>query len=253
MAKGAVLVTGGAVRIGAQICCQLAQCGYEPIIHANNSLEAAQDLQHQIRAQGQKANLIIGDLSDDAFVADLINQAHAIAQSPLLGLINNASVFEPDLAIDFSSEGWDKHFKINALVPCKLAQDFANTLGNGKSGAIINILDQRIFRPNPLFFTYNLSKNTLAAATKTMAQSFAPNIRVNAIAPGPTLMNSRQAPSDFAGQTEATLLQTGSPPQAIAETVVFLLEAKHITGQILAVDSGQSLIWQTPDIEGINE
>lgn len=253
MGKGVVLITGGAARIGAQISRHLAGLGYEPIIHANRSIEAAQRLVQDLRLLGHKAHMVVGDLEDDVFVEGLLDHAQSIAQLPLMALVNNASVFEPDLATDFTPEQWNKNFKINAMVPCQLAQKFANSLGEQGRGAIVNILDQRIFRPNPLFFTYSLSKNTLAAATKTMAQSFAPNIRVNAIAPGPALMNSRQAESDFAAQTNATLLQNGSPPLAIAEAVAFLLEATHITGQILAVDGGQSLIWQTPDIQGITE
>ena len=253
MEKGAIIITGGAARIGAEISRHLAGLGYEPIVHANKSVDAAQKLVLDLRSLGLKANMVIGDLHDDVFVASLIGQAQSIAQSPLVALVNNASVFEPDLATDFSQVQWEKHFKINALVPCQLAQNFAKAMVGQGEGAIINILDQRIFRPNPLFFSYNLSKNTLAAATKTMAQAFAPNIRVNAIAPGPAIANSRQRESDFAAQTNATLLRTGSPPSAIAEAVAFLLEARHITGQILAVDGGQSLIWQTPDIEGIME
>ena len=251
--KGAVLVTGGAIRIGEHICRHLANNGYEPIVHANTNIDAAQNLAKELRSKRCNANIVIGNLNNDDFVAGLIEQAQSVARTKLVGLINNASIFEPDLAMNFTQDTWDEHFRINALVPCLLAQNFANVIGERQNCGIVNILDQRIFRPNPLFFTYGLAKSTLAAATKTMAQAFAPHIRVNSIAPGPSLMNSRQTESDFAAQCDATLLQNGSPPSAIAEAVVFLLEARHITGQILAVDGGQSLVWRAPDIEGINE
>lgn len=251
--KGSVLITGGAKRIGREICLYLAQNKYEMIIHTNHSIDEANELMAQIAANGGNAKIIQGDLDDDDFTNGLIEKASKIAQTNLIGLINNASVFENDDALYFTQSDWQKHFKINAMVPCLLAQNFAKIKANQNQGVVINILDQRIFRPNPLFFTYTLSKNTLATATKTMAQAYAPNIRVNAIAPGPSLQNSRQKDSDFQAQIAASILKTGSPPQAIAQTVHFLLEAQHITGQIIAVDGGQSLIWSAPDIEGINE
>lgn len=250
--KGAVLITGGAKRLGREIARHLAQNGYEIIIQANNSATEAQELCNEIRANGGVSGFIIGDLENQDFVQSLIGAAAQIANAPLYGLVNNASIFENDDAQSFTKTMWDRHFAINAMVPCKLAQSFANLLGK-QTGAIINMLDQRVFRPNPLFFTYTLSKNTLLTATKTMAQAFAPNIRVNAIAPGPSLKNARQSEADFAAQTNATILENGSPPIAIAEAALFLLEAAHTTGQILAVDGGQSLIWLAPDIEGVNE
>lgn len=250
--KGAVLITGGAKRLGREIARHLAQNGYEIIIQANNSSKEAEELCQEIRGFDGAASYIIGNLEDQGFVQGLIAMAVKSASSPLFGLVNNASVFENDDAQSFTNTMWDKHFTINAMVPCQLAQNFANHLGT-KKGAVINMLDQRVFRPNPLFFTYSLSKNTLLAATKTMAQAFAPNIRVNAIAPGPSLQNARQTEADFAAQTQATILTNGSPPIAIAEAARYLLEAEHTTGQTIAVDGGQSLIWLAPDIEGVNE
>ncbi len=250
--KGAVLITGGAKRLGREIARHLAKDGYEIIIQANNSAIDAEALCKEIKDLGGAAISIIGNLEDQSFAHGLIANAAKFAKSPLYGLINNASIFENDDAQNFTKAMWDRHFTINAMVPCQLAQNFANHIGD-RAGAIINMLDQRVFRPNPLFFTYSLSKNTLFAATKTMAQAFAPNIRVNAIAPGPSLQNVRQTEADFAAQTQATILKNGSPPIAIAEAARYLLEAEHTTGQTIAVDGGQSLIWLAPDIEGVNE
>lgn len=250
--NSAILVTGGAIRVGAAISRHLARAGYEIIIHANSSSKEAELLCEEICKGGAKAKFIIGDLGNTEFVAGLINAATKIAETPLLGLINNASVFENDNANDFTNQSWDRHFTINAQVPCQLSQKFAQQLGKNH-GVIVNIIDQRVFRPNPLFFSYSLSKQALLAATKSMAQAFAPNIRVNGIAPGPSLQNSRQAPEDFAAQVNATILKTGSPPEAIAQATEYLLAAAHVTGQIIAVDGGQSLIWNAPDIDGIKE
>ena len=250
--NGAVLITGGAKRLGREIARHLAKNGYEIIIQANNSVIDAESLCREINDLGGTADFIIGNLEDQNFVQSLIVDAAKLAKSQLFGLVNNASIFESDEAQTFTKEMWDRHFTINAMVPCQLAQNFASHIGEQK-GAIINLLDQRVFRPNPLFFTYSLSKSALLCATKTMAQSFAPNIRVNAIAPGPSLQNGRQSEADFAAQTDATILKSGSPPIAIAEAAAYLLGANHTTGQTIAVDGGQSLIWLAPDIEGVNE
>jgi NAD(P)-dependent dehydrogenase (short-subunit alcohol dehydrogenase family) len=250
--KKSILITGSAKRIGRIIALYLAKNGYEIIIHANNSIAEANSLANEIKQNSGLAQIIIGDLSDNDFVAKLISQAQNIALNPLFALINNASIFENDSARDFNDAQLQEQMNINLFVPLKLARDFYNIL-NGQTGHIINILDQRVLKPNPYFFTYNLSKMGLASATKTMAQEFAPNIRVNAIAPGPSIKNIRQSTQDFEKQCQATILGTGSPPQEIAKSVLFILEANSITGQIIAVDGGQHLTWQTPDIEGINE
>lgn len=248
----AIIVTGGAKRIGHEIAIHLAKMGYEIILHANNSLFGAQETAKKIEELGVKCSIILGDLLDMNFTENFFEKLVELTDTPIVGLINNASIFENDSADCFTSDAWDMHFAINAKVPCILASGLKKYLGNNK-GFVVNLLDQRVFKLNPYFFTYTLSKMALYSATKTMAQSFAPNIRVNGIAPGPTIANVRQSKADFDRQVSATLLENGSPPTEIAKAVGFLCEAEHITGQIIAVDGGQSLMWQTPDVEGIKE
>lgn len=250
--RKAILITGAAKRIGRGLALGFAQKGYDIFIHVHSSISEAIELQEEIRGLGVNCEIIRGDLSSSECVSRMIDEARELIDRPLFGLINCASVFEPDSASDFTIEQFEMHQKVNLLAPLLLAKSF-NKQCNGSEGVILNILDQRVFRPNPLFFTYSLSKMGLMAATKTMAQEFAPNIRVNAIAPGPTIKNIRQSDEDFKAQCKASLLQNGSPLEDILDAALYLFEAKSVTGQIIAVDGGQSLIWQTPDIEGIME
>jgi NAD(P)-dependent dehydrogenase (short-subunit alcohol dehydrogenase family) len=186
-------------------------------------------------------------------VNDLIEKASEAMGAPITGLINNASIFQDDTAHDFTPESWNRHFDIHVRAPCELTRKLATSLPEGISGSVVNIIDQRVFKLTPNFFSYTLSKSALATATKTLAQTFAPYLRVNGVAPGPIIRNVRQSEEDFQKQVDATLLRTGSPPMAVVEAVAFLLEAQHITGQVMAVDGGQSLIWQTPDVFGVVE
>jgi NAD(P)-dependent dehydrogenase (short-subunit alcohol dehydrogenase family) len=136
----------------------------------------------------------------------------------------------------------------NLRAPILLAQHFARSLPEDEAGLIINMIDMRVLKLNPLFFTYTLSKSALFAATKTLAQSFAPNIRVNGIGPGPTLENVHQKPDEFAAEAQATLTQKGSNPDEIIKTLRYLIDADSVTGQMIASDGGQHLMWQTPDV-----
>ncbi len=247
-----VLITGAAKRIGRNIAIGCALDGYDILLHANSSRVDAVELREYIVSLGVECEIIVGNLIDDTFVNEIFDVAKKWKARPVFALINCASIFEQDSARDFTIEQFESHQKINLLAPLLLSKNFFNQT-EGQSGTIINILDQRVLKPNPLFFTYTLSKMGLTAATRTMAQEFAPNVRVNAIAPGPSIKNFRQSEADFEAQKNATLLKIGSPPEAITDAVLFLLSAKSVTGQIIAIDSGQSLVWQTPDIEGINE
>ncbi len=153
---------------------------------------------------------------------------------PLTRLVNNASVFEPDEIETTGEETWSRHFEVNLRAPVFLARDFAHQVPVGREGAVVNIIDQRVLSPNPLFFSYTLSKAALFTATKTMAQALAPRIRVNAVGPGPTLPSSRQSADDIARQSVAVPLGGGPSPEDIAEAVLFLANARKVTGQMLA-------------------
>jgi NAD(P)-dependent dehydrogenase (short-subunit alcohol dehydrogenase family) len=249
----AILVTGAARRVGALVARRLAERGTAVVLHANTRLDEAEALAGSLRANGGEVVAVAADLADRRAVAGLMDKARAALGRPLTGLVNNASTFENDEAHDFTPQSWDRHMEVNLHAPCVLARDLHAQLAQSSHGAVVNLLDQRVFKPTPLFFTYALSKAGLHAATTTLAQALAPRVRVNAVAPGPTLRNTRQNEADFAKQVNATPLQTGSPPDAVADAVLWLLDAGHVTGQTLAVDGGQSLIWQTPDVVGIVE
>jgi NAD(P)-dependent dehydrogenase (short-subunit alcohol dehydrogenase family) len=244
------LVTGGAKRIGRAVVEALAGAGFGVVIHANRSAAEGEALAASIRAGGGRAAMIKADLAEPAEVDGLVAAATA-ALGPLTLLVNNASEFVEDHVGSLTREVWNRQFRVNLQTPAFLAQDFAARAPEG--AAIVNIIDQRVFKPTPQFFSYGLTKAGLLAATQSMAQALAPRIRVNAVAPGPSLANIRQAPEDFAKQTAATLLGEGSPPAAIAEAVLYLARARAVTGVTLPVDGGQRLIWKTPDVWGVSE
>jgi NAD(P)-dependent dehydrogenase (short-subunit alcohol dehydrogenase family) len=171
------------------------------------------------------------------------------ALGPLTLLVNNASLFEDDRAESFDLDLFDRHMAINLRAPLQLARDFAAQVPAHQEAAIINIIDQRVWRLNPLFFSYTLSKSALWSATQTMAQAFAPRIRVNAVGPGPTLANHMQGADTFAREALATPLARAIDPTEIANAVCFLAQARGVTGQMIAVDGGQHLAWKTPDVE----
>ncbi|MDQ0509670.1 SDR family oxidoreductase [Ancylobacter amanitiformis] len=253
-ARPVALVTGGGIRIGRAICLSLASAGYDLVIHARHADAPAQAclqavLQAGLQAGlagGARAAIITGDLADSAAVAALLPAATA-ALGPVSLLVNNASEFHPDGVGELDLARWDRHFAVNLRAPVFLAEAFAAQLPADRPGAIVNLIDQRVLKPTPAFLSYSLTKNALWAATRMMAQALAPRIRVNAVAPGPTLANPRQSPDDFRRQSASVLLGRGPTPEEIAEAVLFLARAESVTGQMIAVDGGQHLAWQTAD------
>jgi NAD(P)-dependent dehydrogenase (short-subunit alcohol dehydrogenase family) len=241
-ADKAVLITGAGARVGAYIARGLVKDGWHVCIHFNRSAEKAQALADELNAAGGSASIVKANLSVPQDVNTLIERCGR----PLSALINNASTFKPDTVEDFTTATWDYHRSVNLDAPLRLSSEFAAQAEEG--GCIINMIDQRVLKPNPQFFTYSLAKAGLYWATKTMAQSFAPTVRVNGIGPGPTLENTEQEEGEFTAEAKATLLGEGSPPETILHGVRYLLSAKAVTGQMIAVDGGQHLIWQTPDL-----
>jgi len=246
------LVTGGAKRIGKAIVEDLAAHGFAVAIHANASAAEAEELAAQLRAQGGNAAAIAADLTDTASVATVMAKA-VDAVGPIGLLVNNASLFKKDSLEEFDETVWDRHFALHVKAPSLLARDFSAQLPEEHSGLIVNIVDQRVWSPNPRFYSYMLSKSALLTATKTMAQALAPRIRVNAIGPGPTLPNERQNQADFQTQVDAVILKTGPQLEEFGRTIRFLFDTPSMTGQMIALDGGQHLAWQTPDILEIVE
>jgi NAD(P)-dependent dehydrogenase (short-subunit alcohol dehydrogenase family) len=250
--KKAAFVTGGAQRIGRRIVERLTAEGYAVAIHCRHSADEAERMADRIRQAGGEAVVVQADLAEADAVERLVPEA-VQALGPLTLLVNNASEFEPDEVETLTQERWDRHFAVNLRAPAFLARDFAHQLPAEGQGCIVNIVDQRVWKLTPQFFSYTLTKAALFTATQTMAQALAPRIRVNAIGPGPTLSNVRQGDEDFDKQSSAVLLGRGGTPDEIADAVLYLAKAGSVTGQMIAVDGGQHLAWETPDVAGIRE
>ncbi|GLQ20146.1 short chain dehydrogenase [Algimonas porphyrae] len=234
-----VLITGGAARLGARIARGLAADGWTVCVHYRTSVAPAEALAAEIGGVAVKANLRV-----PADVAGLIEAARQSLGAPLYALINNASTFDPDTADAFTNGTFDHHIDVNLRAALHLSRDFAAQAPG--QGAIINMIDQRMLSPRPDFFTYGVAKAGLLWATRTMAQAFAPDVRVNGIGPGPTLRNHTQSVNAFDDEARSTLLGNGSPPEEIVGAVKYLLNARSVTGQMIAVDGGQHLNYEAP-------
>ncbi|MFL9826983.1 SDR family oxidoreductase [Rhodoplanes sp. SY1] len=253
----AALVTGGAQRIGRAIVRALVRNGYAVAIHARGSAGEADALCAEIAAAGGVARPVVADLADHAAVLRLVPAAVA-AVGPLTLLVNNASTFERDEIGGLDRALFDLHMAVNLRAPVFLAEAFAGQAPGGETPggpdpSVVNIVDQRVYKPTPRFLSYGLSKSALHTATTTLAQALAPAVRVNAVAPGPTLPSPRQDADSFARQAAAVPLGRGPSPEEIADAVLYLARARSVTGETIAVDGGQRLAWQTPDAVGVEE
>jgi NAD(P)-dependent dehydrogenase (short-subunit alcohol dehydrogenase family) len=237
-----VLITGAARRIGRAIALSMAEAGYDVAVHYRHSKLEAEGLVREIEALGQRAGAFPADLARQNDVEALI-PAISKAMVPPICLVNNASEFQFDSLASLTPERWATHMDINLKAPVFLAQALAANLPVGAQGHVINIIDQRVWKLTPEFFSYTLSKAGLWTATKTLAQALAPHVRVNAIGPGPVLRSIHQSADEFAAEEATTLLQRGSTPEEIASAVRFLVSAPAITGQMIALDGGQHLGW----------
>ena len=241
------LVTGGAKRVGRAISLALADAGYAVAIHCNESVREAEELAGLIKAKGGRAAIVSADLVDPVSVEGILPAA-AAQLGPVTLLVNNASMFANDSLTSIDVPTWNRQFSVNIRAPSVLAGIMARMLPDDAEGAIINILDQRVWKLTPEYYSYTLSKAAMWAATQTMAQALAPRIRVNAVGPGPTLANVHDGAELFDKEAAGTLLGHSVAPDEIASAVAYLARARSITGQMLAVDSGQHLGWRTPDI-----
>jgi NAD(P)-dependent dehydrogenase (short-subunit alcohol dehydrogenase family) len=246
-ATRSVLITGAAKRLGRAIALHLAGAGWSVAVHYNSSQAEAEETVADLHEKGVHAAAINADLTMEDDTERLIGRARE-AVGPLSGLVNNASVFENDTVATMTRESWDKHIEANLRAPLVLSRNFAEQLPDGQEGAIVNLLDQRLLKPTPQFLSYGVSRAGLYWLTVTLAQALAPRIRVNGVAPGPTLRNERQSEAHFRRQQESTILGRGADPEDVAQAVRYLLEARAVTGQMIAVDGGQHLIWKTADV-----
>ena len=252
------LVTAGARRLGRAMALYLAGRGHDLAIHYHSSADEAEATAAEARALGVRAEIFAADLLDLDQTETLVSRVHD-ALGQLTVLVNNASIFDYDNLDSATRESWDRHMGSNLRAPFVLTQAFARQAPKAdRSGAepraqalVVNMIDQRVLKPTPEFMTYSLAKAGLWWLTQTSAQALAPDIRVNAIGPGPTLQGSRQSDDHFARQRAATILQRGAGPGDICAALGYLLDADSVTGQLICVDGGQHLGWRTPDVLGV--
>ena len=254
------LVTGGAKRIGREIALYLARRGFDVAVHYASSAAEAEETAAAIRALGRRAALLPADLLDEEALAALVPAAAQALGGPLTLLVNNASIFEYDTIRSATRRSWDRAMGSNLRAPFVLTQAFAaqapkavqDDQGEPLARAlVVNMIDQRVWKPTPEFMSYSLAKMGLWALTRSAAQGLAPDIRVNGIGPGPTVQGVRQSDQHFARQRAATILGRGAGPADVTAALGFFLDSPAVTGQMIAVDGGQHLAWATPDVLGV--
>ncbi|MEM6728659.1 MAG: SDR family oxidoreductase [Pseudomonadota bacterium] len=252
------LVTGAGARLGRAMAIYLAERGYDVAVHYASSEQGAQETAEAIEAHGQNAVTLQADLLVEAETAALLTKAADALDGPITCLINNASIFEYDNIATATRESWDRHLESNLRAPFVLTQAMAaqplDAASDGEpiaTGLVVNMIDQRVRKLTPEFMSYTIAKMGLWAFTQTAAQALAPAIRVNAIGPGPTLQGARQSADHFARQRDATALRRGAHPADITGALGYFLDAPAVTGQLLCIDGGQHLAWQTPDVLGV--
>jgi NAD(P)-dependent dehydrogenase (short-subunit alcohol dehydrogenase family) len=240
---GTVLVTGAGRRLGRTIALDFANRGWCVGVHCHTSSADAADLVAEIGRKGGKAAVFAADLAQLDALEPLI-EACAEALGPPTCLINNAARYAWDSLATLDGESWQAQLDVNLRAPIFLIQAFAKALPDGETGNVINLIDQKVLRLDPEYFSYTIAKAALWTATKTMAQALAPRIRVNAVAPGPVLKSERQSQASFERECRATLLQRAVDAADVTTAIRFLLDTPSITGQIIALDAGQHLSWR---------
>ncbi len=240
------LVTGAGRRIGKAIALDLARHGWTVGVHYASSRAQAEVVVADIHKAGGRAAGLAADFADAGSTEALIPKCAAALGPPTL-LVNSAALFLDDRIDTIDPAQWDRQHAVNLRAPVLLAKAFAAHLPAGRQGTIINIVDQRVWRLAPDYFSYTIAKAGLYTATQTLAQALAPRIRVNAIGPGPVLANIHQTPAEFDREVAATPLARATPPGEIAAAVRFILDAPSMTGQMIALDAGQHLAWPRSD------
>ncbi len=259
-ARPRALVTGGAKRLGRAMALYLGERGFDVAVHYNASEREANEVVARVRQMGPAAKSLSADLLDETEVQALLPRAAEALGGPLTLLVNNASIFEYDNIWAATRQSWDRHLESNLRAPFVLTQAFARQVPEPLSdeagepeaqGLVVNMIDMRVRKLTPEFTTYTIAKMGLWAFTRTAAQALGPKARVNAIGPGPTMRGSRQSEDHFRRQRAVTVLKRGADPKGICQALGYLIDARSVTGQLLCVDGGQHLVWQTPDAMGV--
>jgi NAD(P)-dependent dehydrogenase (short-subunit alcohol dehydrogenase family) len=240
---GTVLVTGAGRRLGRIIALDFADRGWRVGVHYRDSAEEALELVAEIVRKGGTAAAFGADLARPDTLQPLIEACAEALGAPNC-LVNNAARFDWDSFGSLDAKTWQAHLEVNLRAPVFLTQAFAKILPEGSSGNVINLIDQKVLRLDPEYFSYTIAKSALWTATKTMAQALAPRIRVNAIAPGPVLKSQGQSEADFERECRSTLLLKAVGSEDVISAIRFLLETPSITGQMIALDGGQHLAWK---------
>ena len=254
------LVTGAGRRLGRAMALELARQGHDVAVHYASSAAEAESVAAEIRDLGRQAVTLRADLLDEAQVTPLVARAAEALGGPILTLVNNASIFEHDDIATATRQSWDRHLESNLRAPFVLMQEMARAVPEPETdargeprarGLVVNMIDQRVRKLTPAFMSYTIAKMGLWALMRSAAQALAPRIRVNAIGPGPTVRGHRQSEAHFEAQRRATILGRGSDADEICAALAYLLAAPGVTGQLICVDGGQHLGWQTPDVLGL--
>ena len=246
------LITGASSRIGNAIARDLARAGWQLALHAHTNGDKLHELADELAETAPRPSVLIADLTDHSALGSLMDEACSSAGLPNI-IVNNASIFEDDGIGRLDPALFDAHFAIHLKAPLFLADELARRLPGDQTAMIVNIIDQRVWKLTPQATTYTLSKAALWTATQTLAQSLAPRIRVNGIGPGPSFRNERQSEAEFDRQTDALLLGKGPAPDSFGRTIRYLWDSPSVTGQMIALDGGQHLAWQTPDVTDVGE
>ncbi len=259
--NGNALVTGAGRRLGREIALYLAGRGLNVVIHHHSSADEAVEVAVLCEDMGVRAATVFADLTVEEDMQALVPKAVEAIGGPLSVLVNSASIFEHDTVQTGTRESWDRHIESNLRAPFVLTQHFAEQAPDPKVGGewneptaralIVNMVDQRVLKLTPHFASYTIAKTGLWTLTQTSAQALAPAVRVNAIGPGPTMQGTRQSRAHFAGQRANTILQRGADASDVTHALGYFLDAPSVTGQLICVDGGQHLGWQTPDVRGL--
>ncbi len=260
MGENRALVTGAGKRLGRAMALYLGARGFDVAVHYAGSADGAAEVVEAVRARGRVAEALQADLLVEADSQALLPRAVEALGGPLTLLVNNASIFEYDTLESATRESWDRHLESNLRAPFVLTQAFARQVPQAVTdmagepraqGLVVNMIDQRVRKLTPDFMSYTIAKMGLWALTQTAARGLAPHVRVNAIGPGPTLKGARQSEEHFRRQRAASVLGRGANPDDICAALGYLIDANSVTGQLICVDGGQHLAWQTPDILGV--
>lgn len=259
--NGNALITGAGKRLGRAMALYLAERGFGVAIHYHSSADEAEEVAALCRSKGVKAVIVAADLTREDDMQTLVPRAVEAIGGPLSVLVNSASIFEHDTIETGTRESWDRHIESNLRAPFVLTQQFAAQAPAPHVGGewneptaralILNMIDQRVRKLTPHFASYTIAKMGLWALTQTSAQALAPAVRVNAIGPGPTMQGVRQSRDHFAAQRANTILERGAEPDDVCQALGYFLDASSVTGQLICVDGGQHLGWETPDVQGV--